>query len=134
MQVGGEFLQMLFSFSATGGAGAYAWSNVQTGSDLFNATFQNGMSYSGVMPINESLSFFPSNPSGQFANIGDAPAVLNPTVDNRLINLAVVVWDPNLVASVSSGNQSVSCPQERWQVVEVWQSGVPDVLSAGLVP
>jgi RHS repeat-associated protein len=109
------------NYSAGGGTGAYTWSVTQTKSLTGSITYSNGYTYQEPNgTVNDTVFSGQLSTAGSALSFTDTPGIGNSPGAN--IVSASVTWNFNTTVSVTSGDQTVQCPQVVWKANVDWKT------------
>jgi RHS repeat-associated protein len=117
-------MPITFHFSASGGTGDYTWTNTQRYSVTGYVTYSNGaMLREDGTPGTENLIFLGAS-TGPRVRIWDAPGLHegHEKMPGARVVLAHLDYKFSLTASVSSGGETVVCPEVRWSGTLHWET------------
>jgi RHS repeat-associated protein len=109
------------NYNATGGTGQYQWSVTQTVSLTGSITYSNGYIYQEPNgTANDNV--FPGELStrGSTLSFSDTPGIGNSP--GASIVSANITWNFKTTVSVTSGGQTVQCPQIAWTTNVNWKT------------
>ena len=132
---GTEFgVPIAFTFSASGGTGSYSFSVAQTITSYGSLTYASGLVLNGSgIPVTDRLAASEFYQNGSSFTFTDAPGVwvisplYGPAVSAHLID----AFTTNV--TVTSGSQSVQCPEQQWLATISWAPGQPAAGSATII-
>jgi RHS repeat-associated protein len=108
------------SFSATGGNGAYQWTVGQAGVKGGYITDSNGTYYEPQGPRQDIVMPGQVVKSGSGVSFTDTPGIGNSR--GSTVISADVTWWWTVSVSVSSGGQTVECPEVAWTANVNWKT------------